>query len=148
MKRKKLLVVLTIISLLLVGCGKKTDSSSKEKSNNNKYLVEKDGKVLNEHPDIVKEGKILNLTIKDIELTVSKSESIITGKVKNETKEDITVGSFDIVVKDKDGDDYITLPAYINNTIKPGDEQKFTSEVDLDLSDAVALVYEEEKSEN
>lgn len=145
MKRKKLLIVLTIISLLVVGCGKKETSTKKE--NKNKYLVENDGKVLNEHPDIVKEGKILNLTIKDIELSVSESKSILTGKVKNETKEDITVDGFNIVVKDQDGEDFITLPAYINATLKSGDEQIFTSEVDLDLSGATALVYEEKKSE-
>lgn len=67
--------------------------------------------------------------------------SKFTAIVNNNTGSDKEVKSFDIIFKDKDGKEIITLLGYVGQTIPNGESRSIESNVDIGLLDAYIIEY-------
>ena len=129
--KKKILLVSLIGCLLLVtagcGCSKKEEQKKDTKINTSKKVI-KDQKV--------EVFKMTNTT-----LVYENKMSTLTTEVTNTSKETTYIKSFNIVVKDKTGNEMITLLGYIGQEIPAGETRTITSSTDLDISKAGSIEY-------
>lgn len=128
--------VLTLsISMLLVlglvtgcGCNKKEETKKDENYNTNTGVIE---------DKVVEELKLTNTSL------VSKgNNSTLVTLVTNPTKEDKEVRIFNIYVKDKDGNEIVTLQGYVGGVVPAGQSREIESNVDMNLDHAHTIEYE------
>ena len=128
--------VLTLsISMLLVlglvtgcGCNKKEEIKKDENYNTNTGVIE---------DKVVEELKLTNISL------VSKgNNSTLVTLVTNPTKEDKEVRIFNIYVKDKDGNEIVTLQGYVGGVVPAGQSREIESNVDMNLDHAHTIEYE------
>lgn len=128
--------ILTLsISMLLVlglvtgcGCTKKEETKKDESYNTNEGVV---------GDKVVEELKLTNTSL------VSKGNySTLVTLVTNPTKEDKEVRIFNIYVKDKDGNEIVTLQGYVGGVVPAGQTKEIESNVDMNLDHAYTIEYE------
>lgn len=128
--------VLTLsISMLLVlglvtgcGCNKKEETKKDENYNTNTGVIE---------DKVVEELQLTNTSL------VSKgNNSTLVTLVTNPTKEDKEVRIFNIYVKDKDGNEIVTLQGYVGGAVPAGQSREIESNVDMNLDHAHTIEYE------
>lgn len=130
---KKLLTL--SISMLLVlglvtgcGCNKKEETKKDENYNTNTGVIE---------DKVVEELQLTNTSL------VSKgNNSTLVTLVTNPTKEDKEVRIFNIYVKDKDGNEIVTLQGYVGGVVPAGQSREIESNVDMNLDHAHTIEYE------
>ena len=130
MKKFKTLTFITIISLLLTtGCDSKKEEAKKDevKSNTN--------------TNVIKDQQVEGLSLTNTSLTTSNGQSTLVTVVSNPTTEKIAVKSFDIIIKDKDGNILITLLGYVGEEIPAGESRTITSSAEIDLTKATSVEY-------
>ena len=136
-----LLVCLTLVT----GCGK---NDSKDKADI-KDEINADGTLKedkNENKGVTKEQVIDGITINNVELKSTTYSSTISIKATNNTNDDITLKSFKLYLKDKDGNnilgdnEFATLSVY--DTIKSKESKILSTTVDRDLSSIYSISYE------
>ena len=133
MKRVLKGVCLICLCVLLTGCfgNKKTDK--KEKTKENKIVIDK--------KDVVKEQEIDGIKISNVNLNVIDGLSTYTATVTNTTDKNISIEDIDIIIKDKEEKELVSMLGYIGGTIKPNDKKEIISTTDLDLNDANSIIY-------
>lgn len=130
MKKIKALAFITIISLLLTtGC----DSKKEE--------VKKDEVKSNTNTNVIKDQQVEGLSLTNTSLTTTNGQSTLVTVVSNPTTEKIAVKSFDIIIKDKDGNILITLLGYVGEEIPAGESRTITSSAEIDLTKATSVEY-------
>lgn len=130
MKKFKTLTFITIISLLLTtGC----DSKKEE--------VKKDEVKSNTNTNVIKDQQVEGLSLTNTSLTTTNGQSTLVTVVSNPTTEKIAVKSFDIIIKDKDGNIIITLLGYVGEEIPAGESRTITSSAEIDLTKATSVEY-------
>ncbi len=129
--KKKLLIVLSLFLVvgLATGCG----CSKKEEKKQDKF---------NTNEKVVENKNVEDLTLTNTSLKVDKNYSTLVTLVSNPTKEDKEVRIFNIHVKDKNGNEIVTLQGYVGDVIPAGESREITSNVDMDLSNAADIEYE------
>ena len=136
-----LLVCLTLVT----GCGK---NDSKDKADI-KDEINADGTLKedkNENKGVTKEQVIDGITINNVELKSTTYSSTISIKATNNTNDDITLKSFKLYLKDKDGNnilgdnEFATLSVY--DTIKSKESKILSTTVDRNLSSIYSISYE------
>lgn len=137
-KKKRLIVVLSgILVFALVfflAFGLFSGNDSKDKTTEN-------GTYANTSEDVIKDQEVEGLRFSNTSLIMENGRSKLTTEVKNLTGEDIDLQSFDILVKDKDGKEMVTLLGYVGEVIKADETRIITSETDVDLTKAAAIEY-------
>lgn len=133
---KKILVLGLILALsLTTGCGcekkEKTESNKKEE---NKIEV-------NNSEDVVEDKVVEGLKLTNTSLTWDGTQSTLITEVSNNTGSDKELKSFNILVKDKDGKEMVTLLGYVGEVIPDGEVRTITSSTNSDLSDAKSVEY-------
>ncbi len=130
MKKIKTLAFITIISLLLTtGCDSKKDE------------VKKDEVKSNTNTNVIKDQQVEGLSLTNTSLTTTNGQSTLVTVVSNPTTEKIAVKSFDIIIKDKDGNILITLLGYVGEEIPAGESRTITSSAEIDLTKATSVEY-------
>ena len=130
MKKIKTLAFITIIGLLLTtGCDSKKEEEKKDevKSNTN--------------TNVIKDQQVEGLSLTNTSLTTTNGQSTLVTVVSNPTTEKIAVKSFDIIIKDKDGNILITLLGYVGEEIPAGESRTITSSAEIDLTKATSVEY-------
>ena len=137
-KKKRLIVVLCGILLFalvfFLAFGLFSGNDSKDKTTEN-------GTYANTSEDVIKDQEVEGLRFSNTSLIMENGRSKLTTEVKNLTGEDIDLQSFDILVKDKDGKEMVTLLGYVGEVIKADETRIITSETDVDLTKAAAIEY-------
>ena len=135
------LVVITVIVIIIAivrSTGKKEepkDEKVAEVSQEEFVQLLDDGTRLNTSEDLKKTKTIDGMEITNIQLTEKGNQTLLLGNIKNTT--DTTKGGFiaDVTVLDKQGNEIITIDAYIGE-IKPGESQQFSTSATFDYANA------------
>ena len=136
---KKVIRNIFLISLCLVlvtGCGKKEKIEKKENKQNKTVVKSK---------NVIKEQTVDGLKINNVNLTVSDGITTYTAGVTNTTEKDVVVEDIDVIVKNKKGNELVSLIGYIGGTIKPNETKNIISTTDMDLKKADSITYKVNK---
>ena len=137
-KKKRLIMVLcgilVFVLVFLLAFGLFRGKDSKDKTTENDTHANTSG-------DVIKDQEAEGLRFSNTSLIMENGGSKLTTEVKNLTGEDIDLQSFDILVKDKDGKEMVTLLGYVGEVIKADETRIITSETDVDLTKAAAIEY-------
>lgn len=127
----KLLIILLIVPAMFVtGCGCQKRAAKKEAK-----------PVANTHKDVIKDQEVEGLKLTNTALVTEPGNSTLTTEVSNPTGQDIQLLSFDIYVKDKNGNLIITLIGYVGESIPAGQTRTIVSSTDMNLKDATSVEY-------
>ena len=137
-KKKRVIMVLcgilVFVLVFLLAFGLFRGKDSKDKTTENDTHA-------NTSEDVIKDQEVEGLRFSNTSLIMENGGSKLTTEVKNLTGEDIDLQSFDILVKDKDGKEMVTLLGYVGEVIKADETRIITSETDVDLTKAAAIEY-------
>ena len=137
---------LTVLSVFLVvgiatGCGcKKKDSKSGDSSK--KSGETKTEESYNTNEDVIKDQEVEGLKLTNTSLVSTEYSATLVTSVTNPTDSDIDVRIFYIHVKDKEGNEIVTLQGYVGGVVPAGETREITSSVDRNLDDAASIEYE------
>lgn len=132
MKKVLLITLIASISLLSIGCG----CEKKEKKKEEKTEIK-----VNSEENVVKDQEVETFKMTNTSLTYDGKMSTLLTDVTNISQNKEMLKSFNIIVKDKDGNEIITLLGYIGEEIEPGEIRTITSGTDMDLSKAASIEY-------
>ncbi len=96
---------------------------------------------------VVKDEVYQGLKFTNATLIKDKGIYTLSVDVKNESKEKSTVTMVNIPIKDKDGNEIITLLGYIGKELGPGETATVTASTSADLSNAYTKEIVEKKVE-
>lgn len=150
---KKMIAVLVAITVIVIiiaivrGGGKKEEEKTgKENTAPAEEFVQvlDDGTRLNTSEDLKKMKTIDGMEITNIQLTEKGNQTLLLGNITNPT--DTTKGGFiaDVTVLDKQGNEIITIDAYIGE-IKPGESQQFSTSATFDYANAYDFKIEKKQ---
>ena len=114
---------------LTTGCG-----STKDKKNEDK--VES-----NTNEDVIKDQVVGELELTNTSLVTTNGQSQLVTMVSNKTDHDIVVDTFDIYVKDKDGNNITVLVGYVGGVVPKGETRNIVSNSTMNLGDSVSIEY-------
>ena len=131
--------LITSLSLLLIlgistGCGcKKKDKTNKDDKQEETY---------NTNEGVIEDKEVEGLKLTNTSLVSTENSATLVTSVSNPTDEDKEVRIFYIHVKDKNGDEIVTLQGYVGGVVPAGQTREITSNVDRNLSNAYTVEYE------
>lgn len=131
MKRKIIsLLALVLVVCLVTGC---------EKSKKEEIKIEES---YNTNEEIVENKEVEELVLTNTSLVSKGNYATLVTLVTNPTAEDKEVRIFNIYVKDKKGNDIITLQGYVGGLVPAGESREITSNVNMNLDHAYSVEYE------
>ena len=126
-----LLVGVSAISLL-TGC----DTKDKDKDKG------KDKVVSNTNTEVIKDQNLGVFEFQNTSLIYENGQSILEVEVTNTSAVDQQIVEFNIIVKDENDEEIITLVGFVGDVIKAGESKVITSSCGKDLSKAKSISYE------
>ena len=132
-------IIITSLSLLLIlgistGCGcKKKEKTKKEDKQEETY---------NTNEGVIEDKEVEGLKLTNTSLVSTENSATLVTSVSNPTNEDKEVRIFYIHVKDKNGDEIVTLQGYVGGVVPAGQTREITSNVDRNLDNAYKVEYE------
>lgn len=137
------ILILLAITIVVISNLKVCDNCVKEDDNDNNQNVERK---VNLNEEITKDREVENLLITNSYLYAEiRDDKIVSSKftaiINNNTGSDREIESFDIIFKDKDGKEIVTLLGYVGGVVPNGGTKSIESNVDIDLSDAYSIEY-------
>lgn len=129
MKKKiiSLLSVLLIIGII-TGCGCKKKNN---KTNNN-----------NQEKNISLEAQTIDdIEISNVNITYDGADSTFTAIVTNKSSESKKIGIIDIILKDKDNNEIITLKGLIDKDVEANNSVGITSGTGIDITETKSIEY-------
>ena len=127
-------IVLSSIFMLLVlglitGCGC-----------NKKEEIKENGIKENKNKEVLKEQIVDGFKINNVSLITEGEMSTFNATVTNQQEEQY-IKSVDIIIKDKDGNIYVTLSGLIERKLKKNESQMINSSTNLDLNEVYSVSY-------
>ena len=127
-------IVLSSIFMLLVlglitGCGC-----------NKKEEIKENGIKENKNKEVLKEQIVDGFKINNVSLITEGEMSTFNATVTNQQEEQY-IKSVDIIIKDKDGNIYVTLSGLIERKLKKNESQMINGSTNLDLNEAYSVSY-------
>ena len=119
---------------LLTGCDSKDKENKKEK--------EKETVVSNTNSDVIKDQNLGVFEFQNTSLIYENGQSILEVEVTNTSSTDQRIVEFNIIVKDANDQEIITLVGFVGDVIKAGESKVITSSCGKDLSKAASISYE------
>lgn len=135
---KKSLKYFTILAcglLLVTGCGKK--ETEKEKKETDKVPET----VVNTETEVVKDQTLDEFSFTNTSLVYENGITTLVTEVKNNSAEAKTIESFNITIKDKDGETMEILQGYVGQTLEANETTTISSGSTSDLSKAGSVEY-------
>lgn len=139
------ILVLLSITIVVINNLKACDNCVKE-DGNGEEINQNVKREVNLNEEITKDREVEGFLITNNYLyTETRDDKTVSSKftaiVNNNTGSDKEVKSFDIIFKDKDGKEIITLLGYIGQTIPNGESRSIESNVDIGLLNAYSIEY-------
>ena len=126
-------VVVLAIILIVVLMSKENDEGVATGEGNNS------GPVANTNAEIVKEFELEGLKFSNISVIIEEDgSSILSIDVTNPTSSAIKMDSVDVIFKDKNGNEIVTLLGYFGGEVPAGETRVISAQTGIDLSNAVA----------
>jgi len=91
---------------------------------------------LKEEIPILKEQNINNIIFTNISCNYDGTTSILEYTIINKTKENINLGEYEIIVKDKNKEVLAIITSILNQDIKPNEEINTGTSINIDLTKA------------
>lgn len=130
---KKILII--ILSLLIItGCG------CKNKENNTRNETNSNIKT-NNNKDFKKNQTIDGIEISSINLSYQNEISTFTAVVTNKSSINKKIGIIDIIIKDENKNEIITLKGMIDKTMKINESASINASTSIDLTNAKYVEY-------
>ena len=134
---KKLLLIIPaiiiMISFFIIIKKNTTSSNVKNSISNNGYKY-------NNNKNFIKKQKVDGIVFKNIKCTYDGSNSLISYTMVNETKKDIYLDNYDIIVKDKNNEKLTKISAHVTQTFKSKESVEMANQVvGVDLTDAYSM---------
>lgn len=139
MSKKIIALFLACGLIFATGCGKKTNDN--KNPNNGKDDTNVVTPIANTDEAVVGEQIIDGLKFTNVTLISEGESTVYTADVVNTTDTAIDVKSFNIILKDKDGNDLVTLLGFVGSTIAPNESAQITSSVSMNLLNAKSVEY-------
>lgn len=133
MKKILLITMMVVMAFSTVGCGCDKKEESKEK----KETIVK----TNQEKNVIKDQEIEVFKMENTSLTYDGSLSTLITFVTNTSDTTQTLDSFNILVKDKKGNEMITLMGFVGEELKAGETKTITSSTDMNLMNAGSIEY-------
>lgn len=138
---KNVLTILLIgVFLLNTGCGctKKEDKLEEKKDT----FVEDQVSNVNKSSEVIDDQEKNGFKFTNTSLVYENGISTLVTEVTNEGSEAKYLGTFNIYVKDKDGNTIATLSGLVDDTIEPGASKTITASISINISDAYSIEYD------
>ena len=119
----KIIISMLLVVGLVTGCGCK----KKEKSEEEKIKT-------NEKEEFKKDQNINGIEISNINLTYENNMSTFTATVTNKTKVVKRVGIIDIIIKDKENKEVVTLKGMIDRNLNVNESASINASTNIDLT--------------
>ena len=130
------IVVILLSFILFLVANKTTDNTGEKDENKVKAITEK---------GVIKDEEFHGLKFTNTVLVKKGNIYTLSMDVKNTSKETVNVTSVDIPIKDKKGDEIITLLGYIGKELKPDEQVTIIASTSTDLSKAYTKEIAERK---
>lgn len=132
MKKIAIGFLATIFLVGMTGCGcSKTNETKPEE--NKTYGNTNEG--------VIKDQELGSLKFTNTALVIEDGMSKLTTLVTNNSDEDIQVETFDITVKDADGNTVVVLQGYVGGVVPKRETREVVTECSIDLSHATNIEY-------
>lgn len=136
-----LLIVVVIIIAVVVGII--------VNMNSNKEEPKEEKTIQNTNKEVIQDSTYADLGIQNIRLEVTGDLSVFYADVVNNTQEVKNIEEFGILLKDADGNEVVTLLAYLGEPLNPGESREIIASVDMpltndDVASAEYVEYTEE----
>lgn len=144
MKKKMFLAMLACGLIFTTACGEKKNNNSTNPTNNGNNGTEQPEVVepkANTNAQVIGEVEIDGLKINNVSVISEGEHTTFSADVTNTTSEPIDVKSFNIILKDANGEEVVTLLGFIGGTIAPNNSSTITSFVEMDLSSVASVEY-------
>jgi len=122
-----LISVLTLTLLLTTGCGTKS--------------VKNDETIVDGNENVLEEKVVDGITFTNILFTRESEQSVYVTQVTNNTDKVVTMSTFNIILKDKDGNTVYTLSGYVGGDIQVSQAKVISNTIDMDLSNVTSAEY-------
>lgn len=129
----KKILIFTLIGIstisLLTGCG----CSKKEKK--------EDVEIINTNEEVIKDREVDTFRFENTSLIYKSGTSTLQTTVTNISEVAQDIQEFEIIFKDKKGNEIATLTGYVGSNIAPMESRVITSYCDEDLAGASSIEY-------
>ncbi len=132
MQNKKILAIIIAVILVIIALvvGVIVNLNNNKEENN-----KKEEKIVNNtNEEVIQDSAYNDLEINNIRLEVQGDLSVFYADVVNNTNEIKNIEDFGILLLDKDGNEVVTLLAYLGEPLNPGESREIISSVDLPLT--------------
>lgn len=128
-----LIIFLVVVIALIIGLVLSFNFNKEEVS-----VADEPGIVANTSEDVIKEETYEGLKFSNISLITEKGYTTFTADVTNTTDEDSTISDVNIILKDKDDNDVITLRGNIGEPLKSNETRTITAVTKGDFKNVTA----------
>lgn len=140
MKKKKIMIGSIILCLLLaVTIGLIILKNTYPKTKPTKNKEENEEIQYNTNSGVTAEKTINNLLFSDIEFSFDGTTSLLTYKITNKSKENISLENYEIIIKDKSDNIIAIVVPSATEEIEPNETIETGNTIDIDLSEAYTL---------
>lgn len=139
MSKKIIALFLACGLIFATGCGKKTNDNKKPDDNNGNTIITEPS--ANTEDGVVGEQTIDGLKFTNVTLISEGESTVYTADVVNTTDTAIDVKSFNIIFRDKDGKEIVTILVFVGSNIAPNESVPVSSSVDMSLLNAKSAEY-------
>ena len=132
MNKKALIAIIAVVVIILVAgvtfllLNNKTTTDKKE--------TKKDTKEAITAQEVIKDESFNGLNFTNTTFIKENEQYTLQMDVTNPSDKEINLEEVNIVLKDKDGNELVTLLGYIGDPMKPSETRTITSAVTMDLS--------------
>ncbi len=133
MKNKIIIILVACLAIFATGCGCDKKEQKTEKK--------EDEIKVNTSEDIVKDQVVEGLKLTNTSLSSQNGMATLVTEVSNDTGKDEYLLSFNIYIKDKDGNVIAENIGYVGEVIPNGTSRTITSSWDQELVGATAVEY-------
>ncbi len=132
MKKIGIGFLITIFLLGMAGCGCSKTNEPKPEENKTHG---------NTNEGVIKDQELGDLKFTNTALVMEDGMSRLTTLVTNNSDEDIQVETFDIIVKDVNGNTIVVLQGYVGGVVPKREIREVVTECSIDLSHATNIEY-------
>ena len=124
------LVTIFLVGMTGCGCSKANEPKPEENKTHG-----------NTNEGVIKDQELGSLKFTNTALVMEDGMSKLTTLVTNNSDEDIQVETFDITVKDVDGNTIVVLQGYVGGVVPKRETREVVTECSIDLSHATNIEY-------
>lgn len=143
--KKKTILIISIIVICCIGGVVGIILFNKNNTKTEEPNTPKQETIYNTNEKVVEDKNINDITFTNIECKFDGNNSLLTYTITNNKKESITLGEYEIIVKDKDGIILANLAPRLDSELKPSESFDTGTSINIDLSKAyeIELVLEQ-----